>query len=118
MHSQYSYPIHQCNPLEIPKGLAFLGVSLQQNTVVVAEVLLLKTFPWKACHERRRKQCIQKQKALLPNPTTIVHWKKNHLGAKRQLFSHIGRKINWISNSFSRTYHHRWLLYSIHLNLL
>ena len=53
MHSQYSYPIHQCNPLEIPKGLAFLGVSLQQNTVV-AEVLLLKTFPWKACHERKK----------------------------------------------------------------
>ena len=46
------------------------------------------------------------QKALLPNPTTIVHWKKNHLGAKRQLFSHIGRKINWISNSFSRTYYY------------
>ena len=44
-----------------------------------------------------------KKKALLPNPTTIVHWKRNHLGAKRQLFSHIGRKINWISNSFSRS---------------
>ena len=54
------------------------------------------------------------QKALLPNPTTIVHWKKNHLGAKRQLFSHIGRKINWISNSFSRTYYYPNTYFSIY----
>ena len=54
------------------------------------------------------------QKALLPNPTTIVHWKKNHLGAKRQLFSHIGRKINWISNSFSRTYYYPTTYFSIY----
>ena len=65
MHSQYSYPIHQCNPLEIPKGLAFLGVSLQQNTVV-AEVLLLKTFPWKACHEREENNAYRNRKLYCP----------------------------------------------------
>ena len=111
MHSQqYHYPIHQCNPLEIPKGPTLLEQHSRSQYSVQKVLLALKTFlAWKeSCHEKERetrKQCIQKQKALLPNPTTIVHWKKNHLGAKRQLFSHIGRKINWISNSFSRTYY-------------
>ena len=59
MHSQqYHYPIHQCNPLEIPKGPTLLEQHSRSQYSVQKVLLALKTFlAWKeSCHEKSRER--------------------------------------------------------------